>query len=380
MNVKTYLVVALLFVLVSSGFAATYYVGTCHTASYLTISAAVAAVPPNSTIDVCPGAYPEQVFITQPLTIQGIARGNSGRAKIVAPNVVGGVPAWQFVPDPAAGSAPIAPQIFVHSSTGTVKINNLTIDASAETAAPACFSSGYWLTTAIVYQDSSGTITEVNTMGQGKNSGCGVGIRSAVVTPPTSASVTISNSSIQDANETGMDVESIFAGTSLTINVSGNTLVVSGPIGIQYGGSTGTISSNSIEVSGTGIVDVNGYDVGPLTISNNTLHATSASSNGINVAGTVNPGRTVSGNKVVGFETGILLPNAFGLPPTAVTVKTNVIVNSQTGIDLECDSGATLGGNTIKNAAVGLNDVPPGLSLAGFSFYNVDQITGSLCP
>ena len=378
---KNYLLVPVVFVLVSTSFAGTYYVGTCRASSYTTISAAVAAVPPNSTIYVCPGTYPEQVFIYQPLTLQGITSGNSDRARIVVPTVVGGVPTWQFVPDPDAGvSGLVAPQIFVFSMSGTVTINNLTIDASGETAAPACYASGFWFTTAIMYQDSSGTVSEVNTVGQGKHSGCGKGIWAAVVAAPSSASVTISKNSIQDANDTGLRVESIYSGASLEINVTGNTLVVSGSEGIEYAGVTGTISSNFIEAPQTGIVDLNGFAVGPLAISNNTLHATSpALAQGINVAGTGDPGRTVSGNRVVGFFVGIALPpNSPG--PVAINVNSNVIVNSQTGIDFDCGSGATLTGNIIQNAKVGLGDVPTGFPITGVEFYNVGQIkSGGVC-
>ena len=60
--------------------AKTYYVGSCKTGAYSTISAAVAAVPADSIIDVCPGTYPEQVVISQPLTLQGIASGGSAQA------------------------------------------------------------------------------------------------------------------------------------------------------------------------------------------------------------------------------------------------------------------------------------------------------------
>ena len=62
--------------------------------NFTTISAAVAGVPAGATIQVCPGVYPEQVTITQPLTLKGIHSGNANRAVItinpngeVVPNV-----------------------------------------------------------------------------------------------------------------------------------------------------------------------------------------------------------------------------------------------------------------------------------------------------
>src|SRR5437660_1480892 len=71
-----------------------YEVGGCKTGSgyvnFTTISAAVAGVPAGSKIQVCPGVYPEQVTITQPLTLQGIASNNSNRA-VIAINPTGGL-------------------------------------------------------------------------------------------------------------------------------------------------------------------------------------------------------------------------------------------------------------------------------------------------
>ena len=60
--------------------AASFAVGTCKPSlpSYTTISAAVSSVPPFSTVLVCPDTYAEQVTISQPLTLQGVASGNAG--------------------------------------------------------------------------------------------------------------------------------------------------------------------------------------------------------------------------------------------------------------------------------------------------------------
>lgn len=60
--------------------AATFYVGSCKAGSFGTISAAVAAVPAGSIVNVCPGTYPEQVVISQALTLKGMLSGNSSQA------------------------------------------------------------------------------------------------------------------------------------------------------------------------------------------------------------------------------------------------------------------------------------------------------------
>ncbi len=83
-----FIAIAALVVLVSaSAFAGTTYaVGTClpNLTYYTTISLAVSSVPPGSTIKVCSGSYPEQVLITQPLTLEGVP-GASSAAVVVAP-------------------------------------------------------------------------------------------------------------------------------------------------------------------------------------------------------------------------------------------------------------------------------------------------------
>ena len=51
---------------------------------YTTIQTAVNA-PGVTTVEVCPGTYPEQVTITQNLTLKGIASGTSDAAVVVVP-------------------------------------------------------------------------------------------------------------------------------------------------------------------------------------------------------------------------------------------------------------------------------------------------------
>lgn len=87
--------------------AATYVVGTCQSgrANFATIQQAVTTVPPGSTIDICPGNYPEWVYITRPLTLQGLQSGNSSPATITVPaagrcNTLFGIPAQILVVDP----------------------------------------------------------------------------------------------------------------------------------------------------------------------------------------------------------------------------------------------------------------------------------------
>ena len=70
--------------------ATTYVVATCkpRLRSFSNISAALAATPAPDVVQVCPGTYAEQVGIMQPVTLAGIASGNSEHAIITLPSEV----------------------------------------------------------------------------------------------------------------------------------------------------------------------------------------------------------------------------------------------------------------------------------------------------
>ena len=82
-------------------YAQTVAVGNCqpHLVSYLTISAAVAAATSGTTVLVCPGTYPEQVTVTQPLTLRGL------NLRILGNNPVIAVPSGGLLVTDSSGNA-----------------------------------------------------------------------------------------------------------------------------------------------------------------------------------------------------------------------------------------------------------------------------------
>jgi len=129
--------------------AASYAVGTCKPSlpSFTTISAAVSTVPPGSTVLVCPGTYPEQVTIAQPLTLKGVSSGNAGQAVITVPGS-----GLAFVTTGFGYS--IAAMVDV--TAGPVNISDITVDGAGNTV-PA----GNWFAGFLYNDGSSGTVNEI---------------------------------------------------------------------------------------------------------------------------------------------------------------------------------------------------------------------------
>ena len=128
-------------------------VGTCLGASpYSTIQSAVSAAPPGGTVLVCPGTYPEQVEITQPLTLKGVQVGGKDAAVITSPS--GGVVTNTSL---LRTGTPAAAQVLVQNTT-EVNITNLTMDGTGNKI-PSCGTSVSFI--GIYYQIASGTVNGV---------------------------------------------------------------------------------------------------------------------------------------------------------------------------------------------------------------------------
>ena len=116
--------------------ASTVVVGSCKPSltSFSTIQAAVNAAPAGSTIDVCPGTYPEQVTISaKSLTLIGIPAGTSDAAVLIPP------PGGLAINATDIGGGAVAAQIFVENSTG-VTISHLTVDGNGNALGKRRFS------------------------------------------------------------------------------------------------------------------------------------------------------------------------------------------------------------------------------------------------
>ncbi len=332
-------------------FADTYYVGngSCHSTSpYTTITAAVAAAPAGSTVEVCPGTYAEQVYIVgKPLTLKGITDGNSNQVVITVPSTGLGTTTDLL------NSEILAPQVYVATDAGPVNISNITVDGTGYSPG-----ANIWLIGIYYFSGTPGTINEV-TVRNLSNSGYTTGIW-AENGSTTKESVTIENSSIHNVDSYGVFLLSNQTPPTLTATVKGN-YVAANLVGIYFV-AAGSADSNFIVGSDYGII----LD-STATAENNTV--ANAESFGILAEAA---GDIVKSNTVLNSSYGIYL-NANG-----TTIKSNKVTNSNAiGIALNCYT-ATVASNTINDAPVGLYDVP---SFSGSNtFDNVPTVQGGGCP
>jgi parallel beta-helix repeat protein len=232
--------------------ATTYIVGTCKAGTQFTkIQDALDATPAPTIVEVCPGSYPEQVTITKPVTLEGIASGNSSLATIVAPSGTMLNNATLVNGDAAAV------QILVKNVSGAVNLTNLVVDGSNDEASGAA-------TVGILYMNTPGTVNHVVpynvTAGLG---GYGIYLEGGSANPK----VTVENSTI-DHDETGVWVQSNSTSSELTaiiqnsllsscatcidvqsgatVTISNNMINTNGEIGIALVGSTGSVTGNTI--------------------------------------------------------------------------------------------------------------------------------------
>ena len=365
-----------------------FYVGTCKPgkADFTTIQEAVSSVPPGSTIDVCPGVYPEQVTITQPLTLQGVQSGNNAQVMITAPaggTLVATVPLAE----------PTLAQVAVQNSSGVVDISGLTVDGTGITGASATVAG-------ILYNSSPGTINQVVTQNlQPAGVGAvGIFVRDELAVSPA---VTVQNSAVSfsnSSNTSGIAADTVIGRNGSQFITSGGTITLSitnnyvsgaeGAIDVEFGVAatvtgnvvTGAIVTNAQGVSFAGDGIVTGFNTGPVKINNNSLVNVGI---GVLLQSQQSTGSTtVSNNTVSSSDAGIFLSQQSGsttingnqlITPPAVTSS----ASAKVGVNFDCIAPLpTVSGNTIVGSSIGLASVPSGASLqknAG-TFVNVPNV------
>jgi hypothetical protein len=395
---------AALFLLIAlSGRAFANTVGTCQPGNqYSTIQAAVTAATPGSTVNICPGTYPEQVLITKNLHLVGVASGTKHAAVVTSPAgglVANGVDIF---------GNPVAPQIFVQNAT--VSISHLTVDGTGNVLT-GC---GGPTLEGIYYQNSSGTITDDVVRNQFQTDfvdygGCQNGLAINVESLTNSSVVTVSDNSVRAYQKNGITATGAATGPGSpgpVVTITANYIVGLGATamnwpggaaenGVQVGfGASGTVSNNTVndniwwddnsQQPGNAASGILVYASDGITISGNSVNSAQFGIT-VDTDPTYGPAdnSVIESNKVSGNQ----IFDAIDLCSNANTAKLNTVYGSAQSAfhaDDGCGSGNnnTITNNTVNEACAGiLLGTGTGTSFSSNTFLNVTHTTlpGDVC-
>jgi hypothetical protein len=334
----------------------TYIVGTCKSGTqFSTIQSALDASPAPDTVEVCPGKYYEQIAINHPVTLEGIAAGNGALAEIILPD------SYAVNATLIDIGVPATAQIFVHNvSGGDVNLTNLKVSGEGFGLSGTYF-------VGILYQQSSGTINQVVTIGQNNYSASNVtGFGIYIEAVSSTQSVTVENSAINDFSQSGIFAIGATTTPDLTVTIKNNGLsTVLGPATesatydiVVEEGTDPTVTGNIVSGGTFGIYS----DTPTGSIAGNTVV-------GAEVGITLGPdGPSVTSNNIYGaIQDGIFVSSE--LKASVVTNNTIRSVNSPgsfdstgTGVYLNCNnvSSSNVHSNTLMDSLYGFGSAPAG--------------------
>ena len=319
-----------------------------------TIQAAVSGVPPGATVMVCPGSYPEQVVISQPLTLEGVISHGQGAAVITLP------PNGLLPNATTTFYGASAVQLLVEN-TNAVTINNIIVDGSGG----GCVNGanvviGIELFQVGIPSDITSAGKVMNSVVRNENNSCGQGIWTET------SFVTIQGNDVHNVGSYGL--YNALAPNNIISNFVSNAYV-----GLWLDGAVGTtISGNTMSnLSGWGM-EIH-HSGPPVTISKNSLLFTGFLGIDLYYAPS-----TITQNSTLGDPYGVELFNSPGS-----SIKSNAFTNLSYGAGVWIDDNGTAGGNTVAKNTI--NEAPCGINatyaigdmLTPNTFFNV---TSPICP
>ncbi len=342
----------------------TYVVGPCDTGKFFaTIQSALNATPAPTTVEVCPGTYPEQLVITKPVTIEALGGGSTQGLVVVLPPSGGLIS--NANDDFGSG---VAAQVLV-LATRDVTLRGLVIDGTGNH-----ISSAGDLVAGVYYEDSSGVLEHVTTRYQ-QNSLNGIGI--LLEGGRSNPAVTVEDCSIHDFDYVGILTETNASRSELTATIKENVVVLppppAGPTlkvfrsGFDFrAGSSVSATDNDMNAQADFGITLSGAEG---VVSGNTI-ASGIPAVYVEADGAV----SFESNKLVGAGGGTAI--AIATPIAATQIQNNRITNRQKGQGFYFNCHASSGlvnNNTFMDVGVALADVPAGTSTVGDSFYDVAQ-------
>jgi len=304
----------------------TYVVGApntpCPGANFSTIGAALNVALAGDTIEVCPATYPEQVVITKPVTLVGIAWNNVGRA-VIQPTTL------------TVNSLGFMAVVTVANTSG-VTISNLAIDASNNTASGCTVS-----LSGIHFYNASGSVLNSSISGtQLPNPlscttlfpGNGSGVQADQSGTAGSYTITVQGNSIHDFARNGVLVN----GAGQNATVSGNSITGIGPsTGVnQFGvflanGAVGQVTGNNITQGNCGTVSID--------------NCIAIRSEGV-VLRSVGSGVVIANNVISNVQAGVFVNGATG-PQVTGNIVSNV--DALSGIHIQGSIGGLYSRNMV---------------------------------
>ena len=324
---------------------------------FTTIQAAVNVAPVGGTILVCPGTYAEQITITTPLTLKGVAdpdaNNGAGAGAAIITASAGLSPNATY----AGTSTPVAAQVLVQAPR--VTLNNLAVDGT--NAFSGCTSP--MLVGVDFDAGSSGSVQHLAVKNQNVPNGsggyCNVGI--GVLANLGSVNLSIQNSVIHNFDSSGVDGEGpVDVDTNLFSPVAGQTQAV----GILLNSAAALRSSanaNTVTASSVGIACAvcAGATLSGNSISGSSLAGIFVVDNKVTIAGNTISFPSLAG--VIAFGSGDI-------------VKNNYIAAAEVGVLALPSNGDKINGNTINDAQIGIEGAA-GNKLSGNTFLNVATLT-----
>jgi hypothetical protein len=384
--------------------------GTHYQSIQAAVNAAELSTSTPRIVRVCPDTYSEQVMITAALTLEGVANGKLDAVVLVPPSA-GLAPNGSDI-----FGNPVAAQIFVASTSGSVTIEHLTVDGTGNDIA-GC---GAATLEGIYFQNTSGTITGNAVRNQFQSDstdylGCQNGL-AVNVESLTSNTVTVSNNSVRSYQKNGITATGAATGPGApgpAVTISGNYIVGIGATAMNWQGvylGDGVAAENGVQIGFGASGKVTGNTVNDNIWGQDTSTDTGDAASGILIYAST--GITVSSNDVGSAQFGIVavtdptygpaddttitsnkvsgtqLFDAIDLCSNSNTAKTNTIYGStESGVHVDdacgTPTGNTVTGNTINEACAGVLTGPgTGNTVSPNTFSNVVNTTmaGDVCP
>jgi hypothetical protein len=309
---------------------------------------------------VCPGDYPEQIVIRQPLTLKGVKSGNVAYSRITVPSA--GLAQSTVLEN---GAQMFAQILIEGTDTGAVSISDIVVDGQGRGSKLGATD---WFS-AICFHNSSGSLSRIATLNQSGNGyGFGIFIDEAGSSMKT---VSIRQSTVRYFDADG--IRSNASATTLTADIRDNAITLGTP-------PTAYTSGAGISIDGTGSISgnrlVNRKDhigIGIGVASKMTVVANTIEAFGIGIW-TVGNSDTVKGNKVIASADAIIISASENM------VEQNSLMNQDVAISFNCTgTGNTFIHNFVNDARLGVDSSPGGNTIGPNTYSNVRTIVGSPC-